>query len=309
MRNILILFILLLICNSESSSQGLFVVTSNKTNYSYGETIEVYIKMFNNTDTTLTYWIDVFRPVWLEFNNVGLQIMGSTADGELYFAPGVSRTWTWKLDPTKLGIPVHDGQQEIRAYGFGQKDTIKITAPKYFGGRLNVDLKLDVSKDEIQQLRETMHVSVLTSDTLSNYGILREKWQISELSIDSLVLAYDNDYRIKVIEADRSLKFDNMIITFISSLENIPNQYSLLQNYPNPFNPSTVIGYQLPVSGFVTLKVFDLLGREVATLVNEYLQAGQYVETFHGTSLPSGIYFYQLKAGNFVDTKKFVLQK
>ena len=85
--------------------------------------------------------------------------------------------------------------------------------------------------------------------------------------------------------------------------------YNLSQNYPNPFNPSTVISYQLPVIGFVTLKVYDILGREVATLVNEEKPAGEYEVEFNGTNLPSGIYFYQIKAGNYSETKKMVLLK
>ena len=85
--------------------------------------------------------------------------------------------------------------------------------------------------------------------------------------------------------------------------------YQLSQNYPNPFNPSTVISYRLPVIGFVTLKVYDVLGREVATLVNEEKSAGEYEIEFNGSKLPSGIYFYQLKTGNFVETKKMVLLK
>lgn len=83
----------------------------------------------------------------------------------------------------------------------------------------------------------------------------------------------------------------------------IPPEFSLSQNYPNPFNPETTIGYELQVSGYTTLKVYDVLGREVATLVDEYKQAGEYivrfnVETRLGESLPSGIYFYTLKVGD-----------
>jgi carboxyl-terminal processing protease len=88
-----------------------------------------------------------------------------------------------------------------------------------------------------------------------------------------------------------------------------PAKFSLSQNYPNPFNPSTVISYQLPVYSHVTLKVFDLLGREVATLVNEEKRAGSYEVTFNGKNLSSGVYFYRLQAGEFVQTKKLILQK
>jgi hypothetical protein len=85
--------------------------------------------------------------------------------------------------------------------------------------------------------------------------------------------------------------------------------YVLEQNYPNPFNPNTVISYQLPVTGNVELKVYDLLGREIATLVNEEKLAGEYEVEFNATDLPSGIYFYQLKASPFSETKKMILLK
>jgi hypothetical protein len=93
----------------------------------------------------------------------------------------------------------------------------------------------------------------------------------------------------------------------ISSKE-VPLEYSI-GNYPNPFNPTTVIGYQLPVAGYVTLKVFDLLGREVATLVNENKSAGYYKISFDASNLPSGVYFYNLLTGNSSITKKMLLIK
>ena len=80
-------------------------------------------------------------------------------------------------------------------------------------------------------------------------------------------------------------------------------------NYPNPFNPSTSIQYAVSNRQFVSLKVYDLLGNEVATLVNEEKPAGEYEIEFNAESLPSGIYFYQLNAGNYIDTKKMVLLK
>jgi hypothetical protein len=89
----------------------------------------------------------------------------------------------------------------------------------------------------------------------------------------------------------------------------IPDQYSLSQNYPNPFNPSTAISYQLPKSGVVKLTVFDVLGREVKTLVNEYKPAGTYEVTFDGSSISSGLYFYRIITGDYTDVKKMMLVK
>jgi hypothetical protein len=94
-----------------------------------------------------------------------------------------------------------------------------------------------------------------------------------------------------------------------SSKKNFPEEYLLTQNFPNPFNPNTIISYQLPVSDWVSLKVFDITGKEIATLVNEEKLAGFYRCEFDGSKLTSGIYFYQLKVGNFVETKKLILMK
>ena len=87
------------------------------------------------------------------------------------------------------------------------------------------------------------------------------------------------------------------------------NNYSLYQNYPNPFNPSTTITWQMPESGNVTLKIYDVLGREITTLINEELTVGKHETVFDASQLSSGIYFYQLKAGSFVQTKKMILIK
>ena len=88
-----------------------------------------------------------------------------------------------------------------------------------------------------------------------------------------------------------------------------PENYILNQNYPNPFNPTTKITYSVPVNSNVTLKVFDPLGNEIKTLVNEEEPGGTYSVTWNAVNLPSGIYFYQLKSGNFIQTKKMILLK
>ncbi len=102
--------------------------------------------------------------------------------------------------------------------------------------------------------------------------------------------------------------------TVVTSVEQvnssiIVDDYKLDQNYPNPFNPSTTINYQLPKTGYITLKVFDVLGREVKTLVNQSQQAGNYTVSFDALKLTSGIYFYELKSSNFIQVKKMLLIK
>lgn len=89
----------------------------------------------------------------------------------------------------------------------------------------------------------------------------------------------------------------------------LPSKIELHQNYPNPFNPSTTIRYQISSNNLVSLKIYDTLGRQVATLVNEYKPAGEHVVSFNAPNLSSGMYIYQLKAGNAVITKKLILIK
>ncbi len=88
-----------------------------------------------------------------------------------------------------------------------------------------------------------------------------------------------------------------------------PLSFSLNQNFPNPFNPTTTIQYQLPVQGFVTLKVYDILGRDVATLVNQPMSDGPHTATFNGSRFSSGVYFYRITTNNFTETKKMLLLK
>lgn len=89
--------------------------------------------------------------------------------------------------------------------------------------------------------------------------------------------------------------------------ENIPTKFSLSQNYPNPFNPTTTIEYSIPRASLVKMQVYDILGREVATLINEVKSAGTYTATFNAANIPSGVYFYRLQAGSFTETKKLIL--
>ncbi len=99
----------------------------------------------------------------------------------------------------------------------------------------------------------------------------------------------------------------NSIVTDVSRPPGLPGEFQLFQNYPNPFNPSTTIAYELPKASIVQLTVYDILGRELKTLVNELKQAGRYEATFNASHLASGVYMYRLKAGSFVETKKLLL--
>lgn len=113
-------------------------------------------------------------------------------------------------------------------------------------------------------------------------------------------------YRLKQIDYDGTYKYSNEINAGAMAA---PEKYLLSQNYPNPFNPSTSISYKVPVGSFVTLKVYDALGKVVATLVEKELPAGTYEAKIDGSNLASGIYFYKLQAGAYTDFKKAMLLK
>jgi len=177
----------------------------------------------------------------------------------------------------------------------GQGRQFPINSPIYDGTRQNwVKEEIDLKQFTGKQIK-------IRFSLLSDQAIQRDGWYLDDISI---------------------VTFDN--ITLLNEVS-APLDFSLLQNYPNPFNPSTVINYQIAplnlpdksgeTSVFVSLKVYNILGKEIATLVNEEQQAGKYSVKFDVTihhqlttnTLSSGVYFYQLRAGNFVETKKMVL--
>lgn len=113
------------------------------------------------------------------------------------------------------------------------------------------------------------------------------------------------NYRLNQLDFDGTQEVVGELTVYLT----LPEQFTLEQNYPNPFNPSTTIKYSIPTSEFATLKVYDVLGNEVATLVNGEIPAGSYEVEFIASGLSSGIYFYNLQAGSFAQTKKLILMK
>lgn len=134
-------------------------------------------------------------------------------------------------------------------------------------------------------------------------------WADNSKLLKTKIFTYDGKNNVEITNSG-STKTDGVTGNRGNeSITSLPTEYSLAQNYPNPFNPSTTINYELPESGQVTLKIYDLLGKEVATLVNEKMEAGRYSATFNGSALSSGMYFYKITAGSFTAVKKMALIK
>ncbi len=142
-----------------------------------------------------------------------------------------------------------------------------------------------------------------------------QSWISGGLEGLGINLVYSNSTSTKGIEsriyaasANGTIYYTDVPFTSVES-EAIVYNYDLQQNYPNPFNPSTTISYQIPTDGIVTLKIYDILGREITTLLNEYKTKGKYNIQFNAKNLASGMYIYQLKSGNYTNAKKLMLIK
>ena len=144
----------------------------------------------------------------------------------------------------------------------------------------------------------TINSLIDTTYTFINDGFLRDydtyTWQI--ISTDGIATTTSDTAR-----------FTTDKLTAMNELVGLPKEYQLDQNYPNPFNPSTLISYQLPKQSYVTLRIFDVLGREIALLVNGEQTAGYKSVTWNAANVSSGLYFYRLTAGTFTETKKLLL--
>ena len=188
---------------------------------------------------------------------------------------------------------------------------------RYIKERENSEYQVVSSANELIEISLTDNLdNIIYNYPLSAYIKVPENWQVVETEqngiIDTLTTVNTDSGKVvlvKVIPDNGVLKLIPLDPSSIVN-ENIgPKDFRLFQNYPNPFNPSTKISWQTSRGGWQTLKIYDLLGREVATLVDEFKPAGIYEIIFSRGGLPSGIYYYQLKTGNYIATKKMVVLK
>jgi hypothetical protein len=137
-----------------------------------------------------------------------------------------------------------------------------------------------------------------------------ELWNGSWQSGDGDILIFNpDDFRFGFLNANKVLAYYTDITSADDKTELTLNQYLLYQNYPNPFNPSTKITYEIPLSGNVEIKVFDVLGNEISTLVNEFKTSGKHEVLFSEENIPAGVYIYRIKSGSYLEARKMVLQK
>ncbi|UCH66277.1 MAG: T9SS type A sorting domain-containing protein, partial [Ignavibacterium sp.] len=130
-------------------------------------------------------------------------------------------------------------------------------------------------------------------------------WDASMLS----VVVFIQSAGTMTVYQSETITYSDFTITEVEDKKSVPSEYSLEQNYPNPFNPTTRISYSIPSASSVQLKVYNVLGNEVATIVNKEMPAGNHSVEYNASILPSGIYFYTLTTNHFSETKKMTLIK
>lgn len=305
MKKQIVAFIFILFLES-AVCQGILKVTTDKTNYAYGDSIVVRITVTNNTDTSFTLTGSSTCFMKIKFNDLRLSPMCTADQHEFFFSAGMSRTWIWYLYPNDLGIPDKEGVQKIVGSCGKLNDSVYISAPKYRGGIIAVGIKDSIPESVYQSLRDSLNATLMYR---SLGPLVFEYWRVVNHSIDSLVEKYSQDYRLDWIIVKRTLEFNKHIVTNIKSQSVIPSNISLSQNYPNPFNPITRINFEVPQKTQIDLTIYDVGGRKIQNIIKGEYLPGLYSVEFDGSFLSSGVYFYQLKSSFGFLTKKMLLIK
>jgi hypothetical protein len=247
----------------------------------------------------IPYWTEVVGTDWKQRESGN----PPSYEGDYMFFAGVSST--------------AELQQDVGVSSFANKIDSSI---QYFNFEGYVRAYSQSPPDHsriILEYLDTLKMTKLDSIDLGEYSNTSEWVQLTDTTLAPVGTRFirirlistryngsNNDGYYDGLSLIADIPSDVSMNTFV-----IPNGIILLQNYPNPFNPSTTIKYDVPKRSFTSLRVYDLLGNEVTTLVNEEKQTGTYEITWYAEGLPSGVYFYRLQAGDFIETKKMVLMK
>jgi hypothetical protein len=224
-------------------------------------------------------------------NNILWNDYPSNAEwGEIFL--GDDSTWTAWVEPNNYG-----GAKMF------YNDIQDGWAPDSGEGNINFD---PMFEDTLLNLSDSSYCVGNGTDSIEVNGIY---YTFSSIDFNGNVRPNPIDSYIDIGAKESPYERNQIPIGVKDNSNELPVKYSLQQNYPNPFNPSTIISWQSPVGSHQTLKIFDVLGNEIATLVDEYKPAGRYEVEFNAEKLSSGIYFYQLRDGEYVNTKKMILLK
>lgn len=268
------IIVILAFASSSAFAQGAIEVTTDRPGYEYGDTIRISVTISNPTDETFRLEGSSNCQAQMFFDDFDSSANTiCTADLiVIEFGPGSQRTWTWEVVPAVLGLPTSDGEHVVVGYypNTELSDTVRIDAPKYLGGRVNVGFSHAVSEDDIAPVKDSLNVEVLerfeTGDGVSEW------WQISGVTVEEAVQRYTGDTRFTYFESNRLTGYSQVVST-----EDVPKVGAGLQItslFPNPCSSHCFLNLELTRSQTVRVALYDALGRELRTLFDGLFPGG-----------------------------------
>ncbi len=267
-----------------------------------------YTYQFSDT----TYWVSILESIQNDSGSVTYLIKDSTLNGNEI---------DWLVEQKKelmrhLVLYNFDNSNIDSIYRIEQIDEFNLTESLY--GNHQITAHPPWNSDTYASVYSPLYLPVVDSifryqNKSASLTFFNDLFSYDSLWFDNRGLFRRNSYNsFSSNHRDydyTKISLDSITVGIRHQKHTFPEMFYLSQNYPNPFNPITTIEYSIPKQSLVTIKVFDLLGREVATLVNEEKPAGNYIVNFNGINLSTGIYFYRLEADSYIAVKKLLLLK
>jgi hypothetical protein len=302
-------FFLCLLAVWISSAQVKVELTTSKSSYAYGESIDARLTVRNDTTVPFPFFSSTSLYYWLRLDTVSWNFVALMMEVHDTLDVGERREYLYLLNPVDLGVPTFDGSHHLIAIWCGRLAEALFDAPMYRGGPLWLKLRPGMSSAARLSFLDSLHATVK-----SGYFTLDSSFvaslSIRDLQVDSLATVLSNDPRVASVSVERwGPSPRQVIITSAPGRADNPAQFTLDSNFPNPFNPATTIRFTIPTRTHVMLRVYDLLGRRVATLVDETLAAGVHSAVWNAHDVSSGIYIYRFEAGRFHAAKTMVVLK
>ena len=236
--------------------------------------------------TSVSGWTNTLNNLTQTQSPLIINLSGSKSSTQFFINAEITRTGNISDNDLVLHfIVVEDVYYDGRNSVSNHKHVMRKMLPTSAGLSFSIDL------NQTKMFNQTVDINPL--------------WDADSLSI----VIFAQSTASKTVYQSETISYQELSLTNLINEGSLPEEFLLYQNFPNPFNPSTVINYSIPKSSFVTLKVYDILGNEVAALINQEQPAGRYNIRFDAAALSNGIYFYTIKADNFSSTKKMILMK
>ncbi len=261
---------------------------SHSKNNFYGSYSSTPQAFFNGAHKSNSYssWGSELDGLVAEESNIDLNISGTANESSFTVTASITKTANLSVSDLTINFVV---TENINNYT----------------GRNGISNHRNVMRKIVNPSGESFDINLNETKDISSTISFNSTWNKDNVRI----IVFVQSSSTKEVFQSESITYNELGITGINDNKNLSTTFVLEQNYPNPFNPTTKISYSIPYNGFVTLKVYNILGNEIATLVSKNQPAGKFNINFDASNLTSGIYFYTLTTDSFSDTKKLLLLK